>query len=497
MRFSLKPFSLIEVNIPYKPPKKLEALAKKLQGKGVLKGDIVFPPISIEMILEIFLKREFEKLNFFDVMRLLNEVEKDTLRDKIEDKVLFVQLLQKLFNQSPKYIQNFILKKVAIILKDKETHSLKNQLSKNMTSKEFSFIKLCVDKRYLLIQKEINNKSIKSILKNYGVNNIFLDLSLGYSNFLLNEIAQRKLDKANINKYINNLLLEDDLKNLYSQVDRLITFIEKKIYIEEIYEILSKLGNIEDTNRNSKWHTLKIDGALQDRYKKLKGLFEFQRFVKISNYLVEYTDLSTSNLSHSGKTSDADRIENRSTFWSNYDERFSSVKMWVSESDYRIMEIDKPVDLRDIKQLENINNEVCMLEFKENNLLIIEFFRLRDNYTSYKSLVFTDKIEDIKLLLEEEIFDSNLYERLKRDSDYKIHHDFLWQGWVDEFLRRKNIYPNQSILNGKLFDGKRNMKYTKARGLQDTRDDALSNNDRVIRYEDVILTDTRTSNERR
>ncbi len=34
----------------------------------------------------------------------------------------------------------------------------------------------------------------------------------------------------------------------------------------------------------------------------------------------------------------------------------------------------------------------------------------------------------------------------------------------------------------------------KARGLQNTRDDALSN-DRVIRYEDVILCHTRTSYE--
>lgn len=468
---------IINVKIPYITPKKLEALGNGLKSSDKFPDikDFEFPPKKISLVIELFLNSNFDKINFFDVMTLSMHLKKDDL--EIEDKRVLTLNIEKFFNQSQKYIQNLILNTVATIYLS--TNSFKDVFLKNLKSKEFLFLKLCVEKDYIAIQKIIKNQNIKNLLKFFGINNIFSNLVLGYSNFLLNEIANGKLDKSNLDKYKNNLLFEDDLKNLNNQVDRLITFIENKIYPEKIDEILSKLGGI------NKWHTFNIDGALQDRYKKLKGLFEFQRFVKISNYLVKYGDLSTSNLSNSGKTSDADRIVNRSIFWSNYDEKFSSVKMWVSESDYRKMAIDKPVDLRDIKQLENINNEVCMLEFKENNLLIIEFFRLRDNYTSFKSLIFVDNIEEIKSLLEEEIFDFELYNKLEKYSNFRIHHDFLWQGWVDNFLREKNIYPNESILNGKLFDGKRKMKYTKARGLQDTRNDALSNN-RVISYEDII-----------
>ena len=477
-------FKIISTDILPIAPKQLETLAKNFKNRDRFsfdKSTFIFPPKDIFLVIELFLSAEFDKINFFDILTLSLHLKKDNL--EIQDKREFIIIFEKFFSQSPKYIQNLILNTVGSIYISQ--NSFKDVFRKNLKSKEFLFIKLCVDEDYSSIQRVIKNKSIKKFLQSFTLNHIFSNLVLGYSNFLLNEIFNGKLDKYNVDKYKNNLLLEDDLKSLYNQVDRLITFIEEKRYTEEIYKVLSKLGNIEDIN--SKWNSLKIDASLQDRYKRLKGLFEFQRFVKISNYLITHTDLSTSNLSKSGKTSDANRIENRSTFWSNYDERFSSVKMWVSESDYHIMNRDKPIDLKDIRQLENINNDVCMLEFKENNLLIIEFFRLRDNYTSYKSLMFIDDIEDIKLLLEEEIFDSSLYERLKRDSNYEIHHDFLWQGWVDEFLRRKNIYPNESILNGKLFDGKRKMKYTRGRGLLETRNEALSNYDREIRYEDVIL----------
>jgi len=166
------------------------------------------------------------------------------------------------------------------------------------------------------------------------------------------------------------------------------------------------------------------------------------------------------------------------------DERFSSVKMWVSEEDFRLMQIDKPVDLNDIKQLKNINNEACVLEFKDSNLLIIEFFRLKDGYTHFNSLIFEDNnILKVKDMIDKYDFDIELYEELKKISNYTIRHKFLWQGWVDEFLRKQNIYPNASILNGKKFISPRKMMYKKEIGLQETRNDALSEN---IKYEDII-----------
>ena len=466
---------VINVQIPYITPTKLEALGNGLKSSDKfsdIQSSFEFPPKDISLVIEFFLNSNFDKINFFDVLTLSLHLKKDDL--EIEDKRVLTLNIEKFFNQSQKYIQNLILNTVATIYLS--SNSFKNVFLKNLKSKEFLFLKLCVEKDYIAIQKIIKNQNIKNLLKFFGINNIFSNLVLGYSNFLLNEIAQRKLDKSNLDKYKNNLLFEDDLKNLNNQVDRLITFIENKIYPEKIDEILSKLGGI------NKWHTFNIDGALQDRYKRLKGLFEFQRFVKIVKYLTTNPNI---NFSEDAYNTDKRRLKNRTTFWSNYDARFSSVKMWVSESDYREMAIDKPVDLRDIKQLENINNEVCMLEFKENNLLIIEFFRLRDNYTSFESLIFVNNIEEIKSLLEEEIFDFELYNRLKKYSNFIIHHGRFWQGFVDDFLRKKNIYPNDSILNGKHFIITDDFKstYNYERGLEESMIKARDNG---IFHEDII-----------
>jgi hypothetical protein len=218
-------------------------------------------------------------------------------------------------------------------------------------------------------------------------------------------------------------------------------------------------------------------------YKRLKGVFEFQRFVDIAEYLTSNKNI---HFSSDENSSDEKRLKNRSTFWSNYDERFSSVKMWVSEEDFRFMKIDKPVDLKDIKQLKNINNEACVLEFKDNNLLIIEFFRLKDGMIHFNSLIFDNQnnILKVKDMLNKYNFDTSLYEKLKEISNYTIRHNFLWQGWVDEFLRKRNIYPNTSILNGKKFISPIKLSYKKSIGLQATRNNALKQG---IEYEDIII----------
>ena len=197
-------------------------------------------------------------------------------------------------------------------------------------------------------------------------------------------------------------------------------------------------------------------------------------------------DLESSNLSRSGKTSDSDRLRHRSDFWSNYDSRFLSVKMWVSENDYVKMLIDKPVDLSNIKQLQNINNEVCLLEFKESKLVIIEFFKLKDSSKRIYSLVFEgETISLVKNILSKYEFSMEIYNQLEEIANYSINQDYCWQGWLDEFLRERNVFPNEMILHGKnRFKGV-HYPYKKEIGLEQTREEALAN-DRKIDYNDVI-----------
>jgi hypothetical protein len=115
------------------------------------------------------------------------------------------------------------------------------------------------------------------------------------------------------------------------------------------------------------------------------------------------------------------------------------------------MSIDNSqIALKDIRQLQNIENEACLLEFKESNLLILIFFRNRDSHHDYHSLIFENSIENVKTLLYDRVFDTTNYLELKRYATYEIReHYFIWQGWVDKYLVSKGIYPNQNIYEKK------------------------------------------------
>lgn len=483
---------VVNVSIPFINPINLESLAKDFKNSSKfpdMQSSFEFPPKPIKTVIKLLFNKEYKKLNFFDIARLLTQLENDKLGNFVSDKLLFSTCLQELFNDSEKYIQNLILKITTKIFISTNENRFRKELKSSLNSKEFMLIGYCTDKKFNLIHNTIVGQSLKKVLKFYGVSKILSSSSIEYSTFLLEQVKKVDLNDKIINAYKNNLLLEDDLDILYQQTDTLINIIgdrnnpKNDTFIEEI--LLFKLGNIED--KNSNWYKLSIPVNLQEKYKRLKGLFEFQRFVDIAIYLSKHTDLKNSNLSKNGKTSDATRILSRSDFWSNYDERFSSVKMWVSEEDYRMMLIDKPVELSDIKQLKNIKNEACMLEFKEKDLLIIEFFRQRDSGVSRKSLIFqSNQTKEVKDILFNNSFSMELYNELVKLSSFKINHNFLWQGWVDKFLTNKEIYPNESILNGtKKFQSHSKVVYKKGIGLEETRIKAL-NNERVIQYQDII-----------
>lgn len=480
---------IVNTEITYINPIKLEELSKKFINSYKfpdMKCSFEFPPKSIDVVLEIFFDKDYNKLNFFDIARLLQQIERDMLCLEIGNKSLFSELLQELFNDSKKYIQNMILKIVTKILINKNDHSFRNDLQINMNSREFVFLKLCLKRDFDLIYKEIQSLNFKKVLTDYSINKVLIGLPKQYQDYLVNKISQITLSDDNIECYFNNLLNDDQLEDLYSQIDRLISLIESKQNITNNkfidFMINKKLGDIESSS--SRWQTLAIPDEIQERYKRLKGLFEFQRFVQIAKYLSP--DLESSNLSRSGKTSDSDRLRHRSDFWSNYDSRFLSVKMWVSENDYVKMLIDKPVDLSNIKQLQNINNEVCLLEFKESKLVIIEFFKLKDSSKRIYSLVFEgETISLVKNILSKYEFSMEIYNQLEGIANYSINQDYCWQGWLDEFLRERNVFPNEMILQGKnRFKGV-HYPYKKEIGLEQTRDEALAN-DRKIDYNDVI-----------
>ena len=100
MKDSLNTLKNIEINISFIPPKNLQKLAEELKGNSSSKitfenREFIFPLLSIDILLDSLIKEEFKKLNFFDILRLLNEMEEDTLKSKIKDKIIFVQLFRR------------------------------------------------------------------------------------------------------------------------------------------------------------------------------------------------------------------------------------------------------------------------------------------------------------------------------------------------------------------------------------------------------------------
>jgi len=496
---NLKKF--VNVNIAFFKPKKLEQLAKKFKHSDSfpdLQSSFEFPPKDMTLIIELLLHKEYTKLNFFDIARLLTQLDNDKLNKYISgiaEKYAFTESIQELFNKNKdkKYIQNIILKVVTKIFISKNENSFKEALESSLISEEFRFVGFCVNKDFKSVQKFIGNKDFQKELKKLNIYNILTDWDILYSDMLLMQLYSITIREDTLDCYKNNLLLENNRIDLHIKIDKLVKLLEKKQnknegYLDEI--LLDKLGDIE--NQDSNWYRQSVPNEIMERYKQLKGLFEFKRFEKIAEFLAEYSDLSDTN--------DDTRILNRSAFWSNYDEKFSSVRMWVSQKDYEDIEYYLPKLTKSLNILNHIDNEVCMLEFKKNDLLIIIFFR-NGKGDRYKSLIFENNIiGDVKELLEDD-FTKVTYQKLLDLANYEINEKvYIWQGWVDEFLRKKRVFPNNLILEGKQKfisaqkPSARYDTYRKERGLENSRNNALKKNieeNKIGRfaslYENVIL----------
>jgi len=473
----------IKIDIPFFYPNRLKEMAKNLKNSDKfpnINSSFEYPPKSMEKVFELLQKNEFDKINFFDIARFLSRLQKNELPFIFE-----VSLLEELYQAKEKYIQFLILKTIAKILLDKD-NKLRKSILNNSKQNEFRFVGICVKKEFEKVTNAIKENSLKRVFQFYGIEKILKNILFEYSNYLVKKFQKEEYPKEKFELYQNNLLLEDDLILLYKQLEKLINLIQTKhknsFYFEKL--IGEKLGDIND--KNSNWYNFSIPENLIDEYKRLKGFFEFQTFVRVAEYLSENSDLKYSNVSSTG-TSDANRLLNRSLFWSNYDEVFTSVTMWIGKEDYEILEeAELDINLSKIKIMK-INNEASLFEFRDSKLLVLIFFRTLSNDMKFYSLVFEGKkVEEIKEILKNNTFDINLYQILESKKDYIINERvFLWTGWVDKFLREKNIYPNPLIKNGtKKFIITPNIKEIYGNnGLSDTRNKAKSSK---IKYEDVI-----------
>jgi len=161
------------------------------------------------------------------------------------------------------------------------------------------------------------------------------------------------------------------------------------------------------------------------------------------------------------------------------------VKIWVNEEDDKLLKRDKPVHLDDIEILEDMHNEVCLLEFEEQGIIILEFFRNNDKEYSeeiFDSLIFmsSSKLEDVSNLLKNNFSFSLYQDKLKPLADYEIHHKQHWQYWIERFLREKRISPNEKVINNRQF------KVSKTRTLDYSSNNGLINDELKSKKEDIL-----------
>jgi hypothetical protein len=494
--------SLIATHVDVIAPIKLQQLSQDLKAKKQkdfpdLVGTFEYPPKPIDRVIQLFLNNEHGSLNFFDIINLMRHLKLDHVILNRIDPVLFTQLLEYLYSSRVQYIRQVLMKSVASILINTQYHRFKESLQQNLNSIDFIFLKWCISKNIESIYNFLNGMSLRKNLDHLGLNFYFKDFVKEFIDTLVLQL--RKEDFKSIldfSIYENNLLdvTFESLDSLYFQLETIISIIEKNQSQQNVVKlefiIIKNLGDIKETT--SGWYVYQVPEDLINRYKALKGLFEFRSFLEASKFLSKFSpDFLDDN--------ERDFLLNRALFWSNYESRFSSVKMWINNSDKYLLEkslregVDVGIAINDLEKfnlLSGFNNEACLFEFGDD-LLILEFFRKKDAGISFISMIFEEEhsIHQVNRLLQ---FDFNLdtYSKLKNLANFCIKHDFMWQGWVDLYLRERNVFPDEIILQGhKKFKSNKNFKIIYGNeGLQETRNTALKQ-ERKIAFEDVISKD--------
>ena len=186
---------IVKVDIPFLSPKKLKELSTTMKaGSSFLdiQETFEFPPKDLQTIINLLYSNNYNMLNFFDITRLLTQIEKDSLSSLIDDKKKFVLLFQELYCSRYKYIKRIMTKVVAKLYLTGSTHSLKDSFLEHLNTPEFNFLKLCLYKSYKEIH-EITNLSLKKVMKNLNIDKVFFNLEIEYQNYLIDLLSNNEM----------------------------------------------------------------------------------------------------------------------------------------------------------------------------------------------------------------------------------------------------------------------------------------------------------------
>lgn len=214
---------------------------------------------------------------------------------------------------------------------------------------------------------------------------------------------------------------------------------------------------------NSRWNELSSE--VKAAMRKWLGAVSYQDFQRLVSLILERLDLA--DWEHR-------RLKSRSEFWSNYSDRFERIRILLPESSVSIL--GNHLNNQDVSILSEDGSdptEVCVFDF--GNWFIVEFFRGNGSETR----IFLKNAE-----IEQQLFNSQLSIKKLRclDLNNPIHdHVFCWQYFCEQWLRHKNILPNQGTERFKGLSYQYN-KYNTQTGLPKLSYENMRKRDRSLGY---------------
>ena len=196
---------------------------------------ILYELYTLLQVYQLLLEKNFEKLYFLDITRILYELKLDINRN-YDKKKIFISLQEFLsFVSEKSSLRIFIFKVSAKILK-KPNHSFYLAVKNNIENKELKLIKLCSEKQFGEIYSYVHSKSLSQKLASFGVKYILKNEINEYPNFLIKNLVHHSTQlNSRLKKHYENNLLEEGInaEKLNQQINLPFNFLIQKYFFHD------------------------------------------------------------------------------------------------------------------------------------------------------------------------------------------------------------------------------------------------------------------------
>jgi hypothetical protein len=194
-----------------------------------------------------------------------------------------------------------------------------------------------------------------------------------------------------------------------------------------------------------------LSSASQKLFKKWIGAVNYKNFARLMDLIIDRISVDSIEANH---------LMQRKVFWSNYSDRLIKMRFLLPFSTMQALGNDFKVE--EVNQLINDGSEsteVCIVDL--DDYIVVEFLRAK----GAEMRIFSQDQQ-----LENELFYSpetslKKLRYLTIESDNILDHCDYWQINLEQFLRSKNILPNEDIKYFKIVNSKSGIEYNFATGL--------------------------------